>query len=178
MKTKKRKQIIIALIILLVTLAIGYAAFQDTLRISGSASGSGSLDLVFTQGTVPAGYGAASVVSDGKALDVSIQLGYPGDGAAVTAVIANQGTVPAKLTAFNLYQSDELTPYSNNDLIITFPSLDNDALLPGETCEVVFTVKWNEDYEDKELDAVSFVAKFDYEQDTDVLFDGSSSHTH
>jgi len=178
MKTKKRNQVIVVLIILLVTLAIAYAAFQDTLRISGMATGSGTLDLIFERGEIPVEYGTAVVSVDGKSLAVDIELGYPGDGVAVEAVILNQGTVPAKLTSFVLYEADEVTPYSNTDLIITFPNLDDDSVLPGENCDIVFTVKWDESYDEDELSAVSFVAKFEYTQDTDVIFDGSTSHGH
>ena len=44
-KGGKKKYLITVLIVLLFALAIGYAAFSDTLTITGTANASGSFDM-------------------------------------------------------------------------------------------------------------------------------------
>ena len=72
MKKSKKNSAIIVLIVLLLAIAIGYAAFSSTLTINGTATGTGSWDVKFTDtallqadGTSPADskYGSATMFS-------------------------------------------------------------------------------------------------------------------
>ena len=49
MKKSKKGYVIIALIVILIAIAVGYAAFSDTLTISGTATGAGTWSVVFTE---------------------------------------------------------------------------------------------------------------------------------
>ena len=51
-KTSNKKFFIVMLLVLLLALAIGYAAFSDTLTISGTANASGSFDVQFDSASV------------------------------------------------------------------------------------------------------------------------------
>ena len=48
MKKSKKSSAIIILIVLLLSIAIGYAAFSSNLTINGTAIGTGSWDVKFT----------------------------------------------------------------------------------------------------------------------------------
>ena len=49
MKNKKRNYVIVVLVVLLLALAVGYAAFSDTLTISGTANAKGTFDMELQQ---------------------------------------------------------------------------------------------------------------------------------
>jgi len=180
MKERKRKQLIISLIVLLVTLAVGYAAFQDTLKISGTVSGEGNFDLVFIDGYIPQEYGKISISSDEKVLNIEIDLKYPGDGVEVSTMIQNQGNIPAKLTSFDLNKVE--IPYREAEIIISFPEEissvnPSDTILPGEICKITFTAQWDK-YDTVEKAVAIFLATFEYVQDTDIVWNGTTSHIH
>ena len=166
MKTKKRSQLLIVLLILLITLAIGYAVFSDQVVIGGTATMAGNIEIVFKSGTVHGnGYGDAIVSTDGKTLNVDVELTYPGDGTMVTAIIENKGTVPVSLSQFTL---SGVSP----ELIVTFPlangGSNSDVILSGGTCEVIFAVEWDpaDDSDNNSPSKTgSFTATFDYIQD-------------
>lgn len=52
MKKTKKNYLIIALIVILLTLAVGYAAFSGTLTISGTATANGTWDIHFANASV------------------------------------------------------------------------------------------------------------------------------
>ena len=84
-KSKKRNYAIIVLFVLLIAIAVGYAAFSTELTINGSASGSTSWDVKFTSaqlldstGATDTNHGSVTNMSD-TAVTASITLAYPGD---------------------------------------------------------------------------------------------------
>lgn len=155
-KTKqenKKKFVLALLIILLLALAVGYAAFTDVLTISGTAkiASDVSFDLQFTsdsgaentQGCTASAVPAADGSDANDKLVVSVQdLAYPGAGAQIRAVIKNVGTVPAKLTGLT-----PTTPITGNTNAIKIEGLNGyatgEVIQPNATCTVVFTVYWD-----------------------------------
>lgn len=178
MKKSKRNYIVIALIVILLTLAVVYAAFSDALTITGTATGSGTFDVEFVSGTVSNSKGTATVSEDKNTLTVNVNLGFPGDGAEVTAVIKNNSSVAAKLTSFDLVNQGTPTVFSNADIEVDFPSdftgTLSESIPAGGTCTVKFTVKWKGDSTATSASA-AFDAIFEYEQDT-TPFEGTPSH--
>ena len=175
----KSKVLVVALIVLLLALAIAYASFSGVLKISGKADASGKFEVIFTNGVVSSSeHGTATVTkTDATKMTADIKLSYPGDGCYVTATIKNNGTVPAKLTGFNLYNKGTTTAFSNNDIEVLVPDMDttgNEVLEPGESCTITFTVKWKKDSTAKSASA-EFDIELDYEQATEE-FKGSVSH--
>ena len=86
MKTRERNKriLIIMLIILLLALAVGYAAFSDILTISGTANAKGTFDLEFQNAEVVKMVGVneeettAVISADKNTLTVkAVDLSYP-----------------------------------------------------------------------------------------------------
>lgn len=182
--TNKKGILVVLSIVLILALAIGYAAFSDNLTITGTANAGGKFDLEFTEGTglvsskgVNAANTTATVSADKDTLTVNVaDLAYPGAGAKFKAVIKNVGTVPAKvkgLTPTNITGSDAIK-ITGLDAITT----GHDVIDPNGTCTIEFVVEWDAT---KELtdsvngDSVSFSLEIEYEQSTEA-FEGSASH--
>lgn len=178
MKNKSRV-LIVALIVVLLALAIAYASFSGVLNISGKANASGNFEVVFTNGVVSTSEHGTAVVTatDATKMTTDIKLSYPGDGCYVTATIKNNGTVPAKLVGFNIYNKGTTTVFSNDDIEVLIPDIDttgNEVLQAGESCTITFTVKWKKE-STKESATAEFDIELDYEQSTDE-FTGSASY--
>ena len=205
-KTKNSKRFtIVLLIVLLLALAVGYAAFSDTLTISGTANAKGNFDLQFVKDTTTPENGCyvknavgctatVDVVADGDSqandqLTVTVtDLAYPGAGADIQAVIKNVGTVPAKVKAVTL------TPASgNNGNAIVVTGLEqvtasHPRIEPNGTCTFDFTVMWKDDVftldptKDGENvnntnEKFSFTLEIQYEQDTSTNLNVTPAHS-
>lgn len=169
----KSKLIGIALVVVLLALAVGYASFSGMLRVSGTASANGNFEVIFTNGAVSTNHGTATVnQADNTKMTADIKLAYPGDGCFVTATVKNNGDVPAKLSALNLYNRGTTTAFSNDDIEVLVPDydtlgneLENLVLKAGESTSVTFTVKWRKESTAKSATA-EFDIQLDYEQAT------------
>ena len=164
----RTKLLIVALIVLLLALAVGYASFSGILKVEGKADASGHFEVVFRQGSVTTpDHGSALVnTEDSTKMSVSVKLSYPGDGCTVTATIKNNGTVPAKLTGFHLYNKGTTTAFSNSDIEILIPdSLNEEVLDVGQSTTKSFNVKWKKDSTVEKATA-EFDIELDYEQST------------
>ena len=179
-----KKGILIALSVLILALAVGYAAFSDTLSIAGTANASGKFDLEFTEGTglvsskgVDETQTKATISEDKDTLTVKVaDLAYPGAGAQFKAVIKNTGSVAAKvkgLTTSNITGSDAIK-ITGLDVITE----GHDVIEPNGTCTIEFTVEWDKtkDLTNSAGDSVDFSLYIEYEQATED-FTGTSSHT-
>ena len=163
-RSKKRNHAIIVLIVLLIALAIGYATFQTVLTVNGTATGTMTWNVHFTDATklyevTEAGakgdaittdtrgkveLGDSSTTGQNQAQDatVTVDLKYPGDAVILETVIKNDSTQDAKLTGF------EVTGAANG-LIITQPNsatiTPNTDKLTAKTglCTAQFIIKWD-----------------------------------
>lgn len=174
----KSKVLVAALIVLLLALAIAYASFSGVLKISGQATASGKFEVLFTNGSVSTSDHGTAIVSkeDATKMTANVKLSYPGDGCYVTVTVKNNGSVPAKLTGFNLYNKGTTTAFSSKDIEILVPDLDatgNEVLAAGESTTISFTVKWKKDSTATSAEA-NFDIQLNYEQSTSD-FDGKAS---
>lgn len=183
-KAKNKKFLIILLVVVLLGLAVGYAAFSDTLRITGTATAGGTFDMEFLQsGTsisdaqgINATESSATVSSDKNTLTVTIKdLSYPGAGAKVNTVIHNAGSIPAKVKSVttNLPSGNAIKVNGLDAITTSHPVIAADG-----TCNLSFTVVWDEsvnELSDAEKSGVTFDLTVEYEQAT-TTFDGSPSH--
>ena len=182
--TSKKGLLLVLLTVLILALAIGYAAFSDTLTISGTASASGKFDLEFTEGTglvsskgVNETDTVATISDDKDTLSITVaDLSYPGAGAQFKAVIKNTGTVAAKvkgLTASNITGADAIK-ITGLDAITD----GHDVIEPNGTCTILFNVEWDKDKDltNENGDSVSFSLAIDYEQSTE-LFSAEVGHS-
>ena len=181
-KTKNQKFIIIVLIVLLLGLAVGYAAFSDTLRITGTANAGGTFDMEFAsaQITNPQGINTTDsnvqISADKNTLTVTIvDLSYPGAGAQIDTVIHNAGSIPAKVKNVNTtLPSGQAIKVIGLDQITT----SHPTIAAGANCNLSFTVVWDENVTTlsaEEQAGVSFSMTIEYEQDT-TPFSGSPAH--
>lgn len=184
MKKSKKNYAIIVLVVLLLAIAIGYAAFSSTLTINGTAIGTGSWDVKFTEtglygsdGTTTAdiAYGSATIGDEGTTITATVNLKYPGDGVLLKAVVKNAGKTDAVLKKFTITGAD-------NDLEVTKATsgpADGETLAAnGGTCTATFLVKWKTDSTATDLGKKTFTIKYEYEQNpAPVNFTGTPSHT-
>ena len=183
-KSSKKSFLVVLFLVLILALAIGYAAFSDTLTISGTANANGKFDLEFTTASglvsaegVDTTLTTATVSNDKNTLNVVVKdLAYPGAGAQFKAVIKNVGTAPAKikaLTPTNITGADSIKITGLDALTTSHGTIDVNG-----TCEVNFTVVWDptKDLTNSAGDTVSFSLVIEYEQDT-TDFAGTASHT-
>ena len=114
-KSRKRNAIVLALIVLLIATAIGYAAFASQLEITGSATAYGDWDVHFENASITKNDANNSVqitdggnaATTGDGLDVAVQLDYPGDTATVSVNIVNDGSVAAVLKGLTVTAEDD-----------------------------------------------------------------------
>ena len=196
MKKTKKNFVTIVLVAILLTLAVGYAAFGGTLKISGTATANGTWNVHFANPTITQAEGNTVALSknttDNDTLTVTVALGYPGDGATVKVDILNEGTVDAKLTGFKVEgtgfdagteSGDNTVVYQNGAIKVTVPTMNanestGEVVASGKTCSVAFDVEWDENVVDVDADGqtATFTITFDYIQST-TTFTPGVSHT-
>lgn len=188
MKKSKKNYIAIVLVVLLLALAVGYAAFSQTLTISGTATAkSGTWDVKFTNASATASIvsGTATntaVVTNDQTVTVTVNLATPGDGSNVTATITNNGSVDAKLTGFNVTGLDKVseTLYKTGAIKLTLPTVTNgDVIAKGASKTFAFSVEWDSDVDEATVGTAGQTASFDitftYEQAGVGSFTGTQS---
>lgn len=162
-KSKKRNFVVIALIVMLLALAVGYAAFSQQLQITGTAKGNATWDVKFTSAilTQAQDHGTATVSADGKTVTANVKLNYPGDAVKLTVVVTNDGTLPAKLTNFNI------TNPTSSDVTVTAaqPAANEVLAANGGTCTTEYVIKWATASTATSIDD-TFNVTFDYTQET------------
>ncbi len=186
MKNRKSNKnvVIIMLIVLLLALAVGYAAFVDVLNISGTANTKGTLDLEFQNAEVVKIVGAntettkAEISVDKNMLIVNAgDLSYPGAGVEYSVDIVNVGTMPAEIQAItptNITGSDKIK-VNGLDVIKT----DHPKIEKGKRCNIHFTVEWPIDVGEipENESSISFGLQIEYTQSTGENFEAEVSHT-
>lgn len=180
MKKSKKNYIIIALVVILLACAVGYAAFGATLKVSGTATASGKWDMHFAEN--PTVNGASTNTATRTAsdtIDVSVALGYPGDGATVSTQILNEGTIDAKLTGFvvegdGFIQSGNV--YTNGAIKVTVPDMTiGEVVAANGTCNFAFDVEWDSSVNnlgETNSQTANFTITFTYEQSTTTFTPG------
>lgn len=185
-KKSNKKYLILLLVVFLLALAIGYAAFSDTLTISGTANAKGTFNLEFQNATVDSAVGCdsvgtkATISADKDTLTVAVKdLAYPGAGAQFSVDIANVGTIPAKVlsvTPKNITGSTNIKISGLDAITTDHPTIDANGV-----CKLTFTVEWNKDsteeLTEEEKTGIEFELQVEYTQDTTDVLNGTPSHT-
>ena len=184
-KMKKRNHLIVALIVVLLALAIGYATFSATLNINGTANGNGTWNVHFKQAgrflqadgtTVDNSHnGTAPLSTTSTAQDtmtVSVDLAYPGDGVLLEAVVENTGTIDAELTGFTINNNNEGLIVTKADGLATGETLHAN----GGTCTATFLIKWDPAYDTQSLGTKTFTITYNYAQ-IGTQFNGTPAHS-
>ena len=183
----KKKYVVALVIVLLIALAVGYAAFSDILTITGTAnvSSSAGFDVHFKNTsavveqvgcTASVALGADSNNDANDKLTVTVtDLEYPGAGAYIKAVVENSSSVPVKVkqltTQTNLTGNGSAIKITGLNSIAT-DSGSTEIEANGGTCEIYFTVEWDPSVTTLtagDTSGVTFEVGIEYEQATAVL---------
>lgn len=180
MKKSKKNYLIVALIVILLALAVGYAAFTQQLQIIGTAKAKGSWDIHFTNETIDVGDAENTAVlsNEDHTLTVNVALKKPGDTKTVTVDIVNEGTVDATLKGFTIVAQDGSSQtisgtggvYTYGAIKMTLEELSIGTDLVAKTGSKTYTMtfEWPSNYTANTAvdDTATFTITFDYTQKT------------
>jgi len=169
-RSKKRNHAIIVLIVLLIAIAVGYAAYSTVLKINGTATASATWDVKFTDaklldstGAVDSNHGSVTF-TDTAVNATGITLAYPGDAVNLRTVITNGGTLDAKLTTLNVDKSQ-----LGSEITVTEAThTQGDVLAHGQSCTSDFVVQWKPNSTAASATG-SFTVTFTYDQDAQAI---------
>lgn len=189
-KSNKKNYVAIVLIVLLLALAVGYAAFSSQLTITGTATAkAGTWDVKFetasaTPSIVTGTAANSATVTDDKTVTVTVNLATPGDGSTVTAKITNNGSVGAKLTGFNVSGLTKVseTVYQTGAIKVTVPTVKQDGtdvIASGASKTFTFSVEWDSSVDEATVGTKGQTGTFDitftYDQAGVGSFTGTQS---
>lgn len=171
MKKSKMNYAIIALVVVLLAIAIGYAAFSATLTVNGTATGTGTWDVHFKSAALKDSSGntdekhGSVVITDAKTVTATVNLAYPGDAVVLEVVVENSGNIPAKLTSFDINGVTLEDPDLEVTQAESGPTEDETLAANGGTCAAQFLVKWKTTSTASSL-SKTFTITYQYDQDT------------
>lgn len=148
MSTRKNSKNIILVILLLVVvgMAVGYAALSQALVINGTANVSAEWKIIFTdikEGKMSGAESKTSPSYTSTTATFDVNLLYPGASAQYVITVANQGSINAKLTSVDGIDSvNKVTP---TDIVYSIDAKKDDVLSSGATKDYIVTVTWNAD---------------------------------
>lgn len=146
------KNIIIgALLITLMVMAVGYAAFAQTLEINGNAKIAGEWDVEIT-GIEPTYVGGASDEKDlptftSTTATFDTILNAPGDSATYVVTVENLGTIDAELDSISLLPDDAEGSPAIDYEIVSQPA-EGSKLVAGGSTTVTIKVTYNSNTEE------------------------------
>ena len=157
---KSERKTIILLVAVLLFMAVGFAAYSQTLNIGGGTSGTSSKavfknawNVHYKTGTLQeSGTATVTPTSSLTATDFTfnVTLNKPGDTYVATWQVINEGTVKAKLTDINLsnltdaqkkYVEYKLT-YDSTAYTASTSGLSNEIAANGGTKDVTLTITY------------------------------------
>ena len=170
MKNKKKNQrsyYIVSLFVVVLSLAVGYAIFAETLNISGTAQATGTFDVEFqTAAFVPgssnnAGTPTATISGDKNTLTLGlVSLTKPGAKAVFSVTVRNVGNLPANLL------SVDVTGTGDSDVVVTYPSWTTGvSIAPAGTYTFQISVEWLLTSENKPASVLNYTAALNYQQE-------------
>lgn len=144
---EKKNVLIIALLVAIIAMAVGYAALGETLTITGkgtvNAEWNIQIDSITASNLVGATVNSAEKVSATTA-SFDVDLAYPGASATFEVVAKNLGTINAKFDAFNdlTAKNAEAPAY----ITYTVSGIEKDDVLKaneGNSHTATITVTWD-----------------------------------
>lgn len=179
MKKSKKNYLLVALVVILLALAVGYAAFSQQLQITGTATAIGEWNIHFANETMTPAQDENNTVSlsdNNHKMAVAVSLAKPGDSRTVTVDVVNEGSVDATLTNFVITAEDgssqklsaaEGGVYTSGAIKMTLQQLTTDTDLEAKTGKTTYTMKfeWPDSYNLENVnDTANFTITFDYSQ--------------
>ncbi len=166
---KRNNIIAIGVIVFALAVAIGYALFQESLNVTGTATAQGTFDVQFTQANIQTEVGSsgaqANIEEGGKTLTITVpKLEYPGAYVEIPVTVTNKGSIPAILT--NIEETG-LT-VDSRAVKVTYTGLTelkNQEVTQNGTQTFTIKVEWDPNVNTGAED-VSFSIRLDYKQKT------------
>ena len=148
MSTRKSSKNIILIILLLVIvgMAVGYAALSQALVINGTANITTEWKILFTdikEGTLVGAESKTAPSYTATTATFDVNLLYPGASAQYVVTVANQGNIDAKITSVDGIEAANAT--APTDITYTIDAQADDALTAGCTKTYTVTVSWSAD---------------------------------
>lgn len=144
MKNKKNMKIGMVVLVAVLFLGVGFAAFTTVLNISGTASLTGDFEVVFNSASITpepteASENEVTITEDGQTLTWKVSLMKPGDSKVINYQIINNGTIDATLSELSITAGND-----DADVTITPTSVAGDLASQG-TKDGTITVTWDAD---------------------------------
>lgn len=146
MSTRKSNKNIILLILLLVIvgMAVGYAALSQALVINGTANITTEWKVLFTnieEGTLTGAESKTAPSYTATTATFDVNLLYPGASAQYKVTVANQGSINAKLTSVD--GIDTANAAAPTDITYTIDAEANETLAAKAEKVYTVTVTWD-----------------------------------
>ncbi|MBR3672996.1 MAG: hypothetical protein IKN65_01695 [Clostridia bacterium] len=148
MSTRKNSKNVILLVLLVVVvgMAVGYAALSQALVINGTANITAEWKILFTdikEGKMDGAESKTSPSYTSTTATFDVNLLYPGASAQYIVTVANQGSINAKLTGVD--GIDSANKVAPTDITYSINAKEDDPLASGSTKDYIVTVTWNAD---------------------------------
>lgn len=163
---KKRNIIIFSLVGVLLCMAVGYAAFSETLNITGKSTITSSFDVkikdIYSTNVVGGAQDLEAPNHDDTTANFRAGLYAPGDSITYDITIRNNGTLSAVIKLLNY-----TTTASENIDVVTSGVREGQVIHPEEEKHLYITVSFSEDYQGGNLEeTVDIDVSADFEQAT------------
>ncbi|HIU39812.1 MAG TPA: hypothetical protein IAB68_00730 [Candidatus Aphodocola excrementigallinarum] len=162
---KKQSIILICVILLILTLSIGYAIFRTSTTIVGKSAIVKDLNVIFyeigditQQGSKNAN---AVIMNDKKRIIISVpELSYKGAYAIIPITIKNNGNIPARLESIYEYGTS-----NQNEIVVSYDGIGvtNEVLNPNDSVTFNVKVAWENDAT-TDFKNIEFIIKFNFVQ--------------
>jgi len=140
-----RNKLIVAALVLVGLASVAYAAFAQTLTISGTSNVTGDWDIQIISITKTAGTGETDHASTpsftGTTATFNVDLAYPGATATYDVVMKNLGNINAKVSSIPDTTAINAAEPADVDYTVSGVAV-NDPLAPGDEITSTVTVTW------------------------------------
>lgn len=162
---KKQNIIIVFIVLIILTMSIGYSIFRTSTTVVGKTAIVKELDVDFYKIGKIKQEGCtgikANILPDKKRIIIDIQkLEYKGAYAIIPITLKNTGNIPARLESIYEYGLDK-----KDAIKVTYEGVGatNIILRPGKTTTFNLKIAWENDL-DKDFEILEFIIKFNYVQ--------------
>ncbi len=168
---KRQNIIAIGVIVFAVIIVVGYALFQESLNITGTATAAGDFNVDFTEVGSPTckGYSGtcdaeslATIQGGGNTLNVTVnKLDYPSAYVIIPVTITNKGSISAELSEI---RETNLAP-EDKAIKVTYSGVaaSDTEIRTGETQTMNIKVEWDPE-KNEPGEQASFNIELVYEQ--------------
>ncbi len=145
-RKNNKNLILLILILVIVGMAVGYAALSQALVINGTANITTEWKILFTDIQEGDFVGAESKTQPSYTATTAtfdVNLLYPGASAEYIVTVANQGNIDAKITSID--GIDTANAMAPKDIKYTIDAVKDDLLSAGSTKTYTVKVSWDAD---------------------------------